>query len=143
MEQMTPLMDAAAANITAATRLLIESGAKMEALNKLGITALFYTIRSNSHGPLAILLEAGADHRHISIIKGTILRFVALTGDIETMRILADLDLEGVDAGFRDRAGLTVAQVFGQRTGVTDELREAFLNLVARNHSVSFETLRC
>ncbi|KAK5659560.1 hypothetical protein OQA88_762 [Cercophora sp. LCS_1] len=123
-----PLLSAVAEDDAQMARLLIEHGADLEGMDHTGNTAILYAVGFNAVKSLPILVQAGASHCHVGDM-GSVLHCAAASGSVETMAALAGYGLE-LDLWLKNKEGLTAAQVFGQRLVVSDELREAFANLV-------------
>ena len=131
--QISPFFRAVSANDLAMARLLMENGADVDEGDYEGDSPLEQAAGTNTHKTLQFLLDVGANYRcEITGVHGSILHAAALGGDAETMRILAHHGLDGVDVECRDKEGLTAAQVFGQRNTVSEDLKDAFSNLLVK-----------
>jgi hypothetical protein len=63
------------------------------------------------------------------------LHLIARSGDAETMRILQELDLSGIDIDRADGSGETPTRIMRERTDSTDELENAFSTLLHASRS--------
>ncbi len=108
-------------------KFLIKSGVEINSVSDQGgTTALTNAVARNSHACIRLFLRHEADHRHISSRDGSLLHYVAISGDIETMAILNEHRLQGIDLSVRDQDGLTAQQRFACRSNASRELSEAF-----------------
>ncbi|KAK0616432.1 hypothetical protein B0T14DRAFT_246703 [Immersiella caudata] len=80
---------------------LLDQNADTELENRLGWTPVINAVLNNSHKCLRILLRRGADHTFVSRYGWSILHCAAQAGDLQTMRILTEHRLRGVDARAR------------------------------------------
>ena len=104
----TVLMMAVMNNKVGAARLLLEWGAKLNALNNLGKTALICAVEHRLVAMTQLLVDSGADLNVKDVNGGTALHWASLLGDIESTRVLLDADVAGdVD----DKEGNTPAKV--------------------------------
>lgn len=79
-----------------------------------GYTPLMFTVKHSAADSVAVLLEAGADVRPVSVEKQNILHLAAYGADLKTLRCLLEMaDLAGVDPGLvDDERGMTPSQAF-------------------------------
>ena len=88
----TPLMEAAGVDNMEVLKYLVEQGADVDASDKGGCTALFYTVSSkNSVNAIRYLVSKGANITHRSMLGYTALHFAALHGDLEAVKELLAL----------------------------------------------------
>ncbi|WP_238325902.1 TonB family protein [Bryobacter aggregatus] len=117
---MTALMRAAAQSDLAAVRKLLAEGARIEAVDASGWTALMYAAAAYStNGVVEELLRAGANRNHISPFGDTVLMASALQGSFDK-----DLAKGGPDINAQNHDGVTVLMLLAA-TGRGDEIRAA------------------
>jgi len=88
----TPLMEAVGVNNMEVLKYLVERGADVNASDKGGCTALFYTVSSkNSVNAIRYLVSKGASITHRSKLGYTALHFAALHGSTEAVNELLAL----------------------------------------------------
>lgn len=106
------LTEAMKFNLPNAVQLLLENGANIEQVDHYGLTPFMHGIRSNSRTALRILLDLAKrflhsyDHNH-----KTVLHWAAESRDIETLQILAQIPLRGIDIQDKTISGLTVIDI--------------------------------
>jgi hypothetical protein len=76
--------------------LVLDYTSNISAQDKFGFSALTYAIRHNFHAGMELLLDHGADTTQLDCDGDSVIVLVALFGDIETMRILQDEQIEGL-----------------------------------------------
>jgi hypothetical protein len=76
--------------------LVLEYTADINAQDNFGFSALSYAILKHFHAGLKLLLNHGADTTQSDCYGNSVFVMVALFGDIETMRILEDEQIEGL-----------------------------------------------
>jgi ankyrin repeat protein len=106
----TPLFIASFFNDTAATRAAIDGGAKVDAADDDGITALGWAAMGNMTGVAKVLIEHGADVNHVDKLGMTPLLYAASVdfGDSSMVDLLLK---SGANAVARTREGLTAANL--------------------------------
>lgn len=109
-------------NLPDAVQFLLKNGANIEQVDHYGMTPFMHGIRNNSHEALRILLGFGksfshsrCDHKH-----RTALHWAAELGDTETLKILAQVPLKGVDVQDKTISGLTVIDIAEKRIKVVN-----------------------
>jgi ankyrin repeat protein len=104
----TPLMHAALNPDISICALLIEKGAKINARNKRGTTALTLAARHGLTETCAFLIEKGADVKAKDDIGMTALFFAAQGDSSQTCALLLE---KGADVNARDKSGKTALQL--------------------------------
>jgi len=149
----TPLMEAAGVDNLEVLKYLVERGADVDASDKGGCTALFYTVSSeNSVDAIRYLVSKGASITHRSKLGYTALHFAALHGNREAVKELLALgaspEFVKVDSLKPDyippplllaasHGHTKVVDVFLEHQDCTTELRiDAFLLLGCHNSHV-------
>ena len=120
--------------------LLLAHGADIESRENEGMTPLIRATRCNSHGVLRLLLEWHADHTVTTLRGDTILHVAAKNADTETIRILAEADLPGIDIRVANLDGATAMSVMRDRTDVSSETKLALEDLLRRVEALSIKT---
>ena len=110
--------------------LLLAHGADIESRENEGMTPLIRAIRWNSHGVLRLLLEWHANHTATTLKGDTILHVAARNADIETIRMLAETELLGIDTTAKNLDGATAMNVMKGRTDVSAEIESALEDLL-------------
>jgi ankyrin repeat protein len=113
----TTLMEAMKFNQPNAVRLLLDHGADVNIIDHFGMNAFMHAVRNNSHTALRILLDSGAPiMRCGSDTTGkTVLHWAAETGDLETLKILTGISLNGISVHDKTDTGLTAIDVAERR----------------------------
>lgn len=113
-------------------RCLLENGADPEigSYQDEAATPLVRAVRLNRHEALSVLLDWGLGYEGVSGKGETVLHVAAEWGDEETLQILGEGVLEGVDVDGRNKLGLTARLVFEKRGVVEEELKVAFERLL-------------
>ena len=130
---ITPFNAAAIANRAEIGSYLLEKGADMEQPGKYGDTALFETIYHDSHDFLRLLLRKNANHLHVNNAGSSIAHAAALEADVETIRILTEAEMKGIDWGAKDANGKTAIEIAAARPSPPQGFQEAFQKLVAKH----------
>ncbi|KAL1872012.1 hypothetical protein VTK73DRAFT_1756 [Phialemonium thermophilum] len=128
----TPFAGAAITNSFAVGRYLLKCGADRHTKNKFGDTPLRETIHHNCHGFLQMLLEDETSFDDVNKHGSSLLHALALEGDLETLQILSNASLGGLDARQTNNRGETAVDICRKRIGVPDEFKKAFLQLVEK-----------
>lgn len=84
---------------------LISRGANLNNVDGDGDTPLTEAVRLNAHKCLRLFLKCGANYQTINNQGRSILHLAGAHADVETMRILMEGDLRGMDAQVRDGDG--------------------------------------
>jgi ankyrin repeat protein len=126
----TPFAGAAIMNSFAVGRYLLKCGADRHTTNKYGDTPLRETIHHNCHGFLQMLLEDDTNFEDVNKHGSSLLHAVALEGDLKTLQILSKASLGALDIQRTNNRGETAVDICLKRIGVTEEFRNAFLQLV-------------
>ncbi|KAI9873434.1 MAG: hypothetical protein M1830_000415 [Pleopsidium flavum] len=127
---VTALCYAVRTNRTEIVRCLLQHGADPKTFDCKGYTPLSTSIYHNSHKSLRLLLVSGADHTFWTSELGTILHMAAQTGDVQTLRILTEARLTGINIEASDRYGRTALDWLYRRHYLTGELEIAFKALL-------------
>ena len=126
----TPLRNAAGHNSPAAIAYLIKNGADLNATDKNGENALFTTVFENAHEAITQLLTAGIEYTtRTRVGLNTILHFAASEADLETVALLKQARLRGIDSLAKNGDGLTASEIAVGRTGAPEGFVEAFERL--------------
>lgn len=113
-------------------KYLVSAGADLEIQAYDGshaFTALSIAVAENAHKCLQVLLRI-ANYLYVEGNKSSILHLAAKTSDVETMDILSQHGLAGLDIYAQTLAGLTAEETFQKRYQVTEDLTEAFRRLI-------------
>lgn len=143
-------------------RLLLDAGADVDSAFSLPTMAIpqpykevpppiMFSVQSNEHATLKLFLERGAKVDFLGPAERGILHFVALYGNLETIRVvMVHANLEALDSNITDNYGLTPMQCFDspqrQRYVTEDpttfqESRDAFLQLLdSTSHRKEFSS---
>jgi ankyrin repeat protein len=127
----SPVHMAAAVNNVEFIKALFEQGANLDPWDEKDSTPLFYAIRDRAKDALCILLEMGANYKHVPSDGGTIIHWVAHCGSFESMAVVEEARLKGLDIMQKDKWGYTAADYFAARQFKTKELEDAFQALLA------------
>lgn len=110
---------------------LCSIGADVDAVGEQGFVPIFDAARANAHRCLRFLLRTKVNYRFCSRSGWTILHQVGVSGDAETMAILAEHGLRGVDVSARTAGGGTAEAFFvGRPSLISHPLLEAFEHLL-------------
>ena len=109
---------------------LIEHGAALESRNDFGNNTLSWATRKNCHQSLKLLLQRGVDHSTNLDQYGTFMHLAAKRADAETLRLLAQGELQQRDINVKNKAGLSPLNLGLQREDVDAEWREAFVDFL-------------
>ena len=110
--------------------ILLNNGADFNTRDKDGWTPLLRAVSSNSHNVLQLLLERGASPLIASFRNETILHFAASKGDFETMRILTQVSMEGLNSNAENEKGETAMEMMRMRIPKLPQLVIAFESLI-------------
>lgn len=125
--QNTPLIDASKIGCVHNVEILLDRGADIHAVNKIGFSPLLVAIHYHSHDVVEFLLQPGADYRSSIPFSQTILHFLAALADETTLEIFTQLGLEDFDINARDVMGRTADEIAEERRNrKPDEWGEAF-----------------
>jgi ankyrin repeat protein len=112
-------------------RYLVECGADINAADRYGTTAFTAAIETNRHACLRLLLDRGADYiLPDASDEYRIPHLIALVADAETLEILTEHGMQGLDFRERNKAGFTAVELFQKRRGVSEGVIEAFGKLL-------------
>ena len=117
-------------NPTRHVDFLINHRAEINKTDPEGDSPLFETILSNCPKYLQLLLKKGARYDQVNALGLSVLHYIAMYGELETLRIFMHTKLQGLDPGMRDRNGLTALDRLNQRAGVTEEFAQMFKVLI-------------
>ncbi len=127
----TPFAAAAFFNRPAPGRYLLERGADRYSRNRYGDSPLRDAIYHNCHGFLRMLLEAQTRYNDVNRSGTTTLHAVALEADVETVKILKEFKIAGLDTQMRNITGKTAADICKDRMGPPDGFVREFTELMA------------
>ena len=124
----TPLSRAVYADNDIVAIYLIDNGASINSRDSWGNTPLITAVQCGSTKVLRLLLERRADYNTVNSRGHTILHDAAdfCSVNIETLNVLKDAGLRGIDTQARNSAGQTAMELMQQRSGVSDEFRVRF-----------------
>ncbi|KAL8832371.1 MAG: hypothetical protein Q9170_004907 [Blastenia crenularia] len=88
------------------------------------------SINSNSHECISLLLKYGAISSTADMFGETPLHAVARCGDLRTIKIFQATELDGVNVEAKTHEGLTAWDLVRQRIDLTDEIEDAFVELM-------------
>lgn len=110
----------------------LERGASLEAVDSKGSTPFMDAATYNSHEVLPILLKHDSSFLYLVADRdgNTVLHRVAAYGDAQTLGILEQHGLFGLDTAKRNALGLTAAETFDCRSDLSYELVSAFNQLL-------------
>lgn len=125
---LTPLSQAASAGHDIVAFYLIEHGADINSMDNWGNTPLMRAVQCGSTNVLKILLGHGADYSTVNWRGHTIIHDAVDFHNvkIETLEVLKNAGLRGIDTQARNSAGLTAMELMQQRNDVSDEFRSTF-----------------
>ena len=111
---------------------LISLGADINSRDGGGSTVFMIAVACGSSNVLRVLLNHGADYTTPNARGYTVLHTAADFGsvNVETLRILRDAKLKGVDPFARTEAGLTATDLLRSREAISDEFLVAFAEFV-------------
>lgn len=113
----TPLLNAIFSGLTRHAQRLIELGANVNIANcSSKDSAILFAVSFNHHEVLPLVLEKGADYKHVDVHRRTIAHLAARSADAKTMRILAESNLVDLDLSLRDVDGKTAADYLAARS---------------------------
>lgn len=146
-QRRRPLHQAVLSDRVNMARFLIEAGADIECRDRFGNTPLLCGILYNCHDCLRLLLSCNADRGAVDETGQTVLHLAALTGDVETLTILADdvRMVSEVSSQALDHAGKLFEEAFSEHAALTEPqdlpgLRlafEQFLRCVSEGRVIS------
>lgn len=134
----SPLHLAARSDHLDKVQLLAYHGAELGTLDKRGRTPLLLSIYWNSHKTIAWMLRNGAPSDTITKERMTILHYAARFADLETLLILREADIRGVDVDLEDEKGHTANDTFDKFRPASLEEEES---LIAQSRDVFQELL--
>lgn len=138
---ITPFLGAAIRNRVEIGSYLLEKGADIDQAGKYGDTAIFETIYHDSHDFLCLLLQNKANHLHVNHAGSSIAHAAALEADVETVRILFDAELHGIDWDAKDAKGKAALEIVADRLSPPPEFKEMFQQLVAKHRNTREKVL--
>lgn len=130
VEGMTPLARAAWYGNAVWARLLLASGADVEIRDAFAFTPLLRSLYQSNNEVALLLLEHGANYLIRDNDDLTILHHAAWSGDVETLEILANFNLEGLDPEATDEHGDTATDFLDYREYIPEGFVEAFHRLL-------------
>ena len=137
-DQQTPLLNAVFWHHTARAKRLIEHGADVNARNiSSQDNTIHFAVSYSHHEIILALLAHGVDYVITNICSRNIAHMAAIFADTETLNMLTDCKLTGLDLSLRDVDGKTPAdhlaerEVFGESEIGIHEVFEAFTRPVA------------
>lgn len=111
-------------------KYLLMHGGDINHVDIDGDTPLSETIRKNRHDALKSLLSKNPGYHHVNNVGQTVLHIAAMAGNTETVQILADAGLTGLDPEAQDCRGWTASKTFEERLGVSNATKDAFRTLI-------------
>ncbi|KAK0512762.1 hypothetical protein JMJ35_004779 [Cladonia borealis] len=126
----TPLRLSACHNSAATTAILIQHGANLNIGERFGETPLQGAVFENAHETITHLLTAGADYTLKTIFGNTIMHWAANEADQQTLRILSEAQMRGVDVDAKNADGITATELAAIRCEHDEALRSSFERLV-------------
>lgn len=130
---MNSLARAALMDNDATARYLISRGADVDNVDFQGYSVLATAVQSGANRVLALLTMNGATYHTVTKVGRTILHVAAASqaADVETLSLLQDLRMEGVDVNAKDDARITAAELLHERLDVDEAYRRAFARLLS------------
>lgn len=89
---------------------LVHHGADLKLQSYIGVTSLTYALIRHQFGTFKYLLELDCDYKVRTRSGSTLLHLSARDGDIDTLRLLEQRDLEGIEPDDRDEDELTALE---------------------------------
>lgn len=130
----TAMSRAATFDQTEIIRYLHQQGANLDSGDSRGTPPLYYSLHRQTpdtgHESFALLLELGADHLVVDGFGYTLLHRIAEVDNVETMKIITEKKLSGLNVHAKNKAGNTPLEVFEQRSQTSDDLKKAFYRLL-------------
>ena len=126
----TPLRLSACYNCAATTAALIQQGANINIGERFGETPLQGAVFANAHEAITQLLTAGADCTLKTIFGNTIMHWAANEADQQTLTLLSEAQMRGVDVDAKNAHGITAAELAATRCEHDEALRASFERLV-------------
>ena len=126
----TPLRLSACHNRAATTATLIQYGADLNMVERFGQTPLHGAVFENSHEAITQLLAAGANYTLQTTSGNTIMHWAANEGDQQTLKILSEAQMRGVDVNAKNADGITATELAATRCVHDEALRASFEELV-------------
>lgn len=124
------LASAACLNYPANAKWLLSKGADIESRDIVGCTPLYEAVRYCNTEMVELLLAHGA-RADFRVKNGrTVLHALACTGSLATTEVLMQFPLQGLNAESRDSSDLTAWELFENRVGQPEGMRDAFLRLL-------------
>ena len=109
---------------------LLSYGAKVDLPTFDGETALTISVKSNTLNAISLLLAHGASLTQHTVSGRSLLHEAAEYGDQETLRLLTSAHIRGVKINHKSSDGITAWDLARQRSEVTPEWRDAFVDLI-------------
>jgi len=112
---------------------LLELDADINVKNAGGYSSLFIAAQLNHHRALRWLLSHGADYTASATNGTTILHILGYSADLETIEILRQARLRGIDvnAGMHDDDGKAIDELSGRVPAPSDKLVANFVRLLS------------
>ena len=126
----TPLRLSACLNSAATTATLIQHGANLNIGERFGETPLQGAVFENAHEVITHLMTAGADYTLKTIFGNTIMHWAANEADQQTLKILSEAKMRGVDVDAKNADGITAIELAAMRCKHDETLRSSFERLV-------------
>ncbi len=126
----TPLRLSACHNCAATTATLIQHGANLNIGERFGETPLQGAVFENAHEAITQLLTAGADYTLKTIFGNTIMHWAANEADPQTLKLLSEAQMRGVDVDAKNADGITATELAATRCEQDEALRASFERLV-------------
>ena len=109
---------------------LLEQDSDLNSRDNNGDSVLNQTVYEGDHRFCEKLLSKGADCTQINKTGRTILHTAAIFSNIETVQVLRQAKLRGLDPQLEDRKGKTAKQYLHERTDVPERFFDAFEQLL-------------
>ncbi len=127
---ITPLSWCAISNNTNVATLLLERGADVEGVDNEGSSALQRAIKSNRHEVLKLIVQRKPSIKACVPEDVSFAHLIAANADVESMRILCQLDYSGTTSKLEDISEASAIEVLEERSDSTTELRAYFKNFL-------------
>ena len=114
----------------ATTATLIQHGTDPDISERFGETPLQGAVFENAHEAITQLLTAGADYTLKTIFGNTIMHWAANEADPQTLKLLSEAQMRGVDVDAKNADGIAATELAATRCEHDAALRASFTRLV-------------